>query len=152
MPRSYPERWTRLERNKITLGEAYGNTARNITASPGTGIDPDESFDVSPYAQAVFEYFVWNPARQDMGRKFKIYFSSSQSDSAMSFIHDLGFIPQVKTVAGQEIRGYKVLIGGGLGAQPFLAQVAAEFLEEDRLIPFIESILRVFHRYGERAR
>ncbi len=147
-----PELWARLEEDKITLREACGNTVRNITASPIAGIDPDESFDVSPYAQAAFEYFLRNPVCQDMGRKFKISFSSSDSDSAMSFIHDLGFIPKVRIQEGKEIRGFKVLIGGGLGAQPFLAQVASEFLEEDRLIPFIESILRVYDRYGERAR
>jgi sulfite reductase (ferredoxin) len=147
-----PELWTRLEESKITLREACGNTVRNITASPIAGIDPDESFDVSPYAQAVFEYFLRNPVCQEMGRKFKISFSSSNADSAMSFIHDLGFIPQVRIQDGKEIRGFKVLLGGGLGAQPFLARVASDFLEEERLIPFTESILRVFDRYGERAR
>ena len=147
-----PELWTKLEQSKITLREACGNTVRNITASPIAGIDPEEAFDVSPYAQAVFEYFLRNPVCQDMGRKFKISFSSSDSDSAMSFIHDLGFIPKIKIRDGKEFRGFKVLIGGGLGAQPFLAQIANNFLEEDRLIPFIESILRVFDRYGERAR
>jgi len=147
-----PELWARLEQDKITLREACGNTVRNITASPIAGIDPDESFDVSPYAQAAFEYFLRNPVCQDMGRKFKISFSSSDSDSAMSFIHDLGFIPKIRILEGKEIRGFKVLIGGGLGAQPFLAQVASDFIEEDRLIPFIESILRIYDRYGERAR
>lgn len=147
-----PELWTKLEQSRITLREACGNTVRNITASPIAGIDPEEAFDVSPYAQAVFEYFLRNPVCQEMGRKFKISFSSSDSDSAMSFIHDLGFIPKTRKQDGKEIRGFKVLIGGGLGAQPFLAQVATDFLGEDRLIPFTESILRIFDRYGERAR
>lgn len=147
-----PELWTKLEKDKITLREACGNTVRNITASPIAGIDPDEPFDVSPYAQAAFEYFLRNPVCQEMGRKFKISFSSSEKDSAMSFIHDLGFIPVIKKSNGKEQRGFKVLIGGGLGAQPHLAQVATDFLEEERLIPFTESILRVFDRYGERAR
>ena len=34
-----------------------------------------------------------NPVNQDMGRKIKISFSSSEKDSAFSFLHDLGFIP-----------------------------------------------------------
>jgi sulfite reductase (ferredoxin) len=42
------------------------------------------------------------------------------------------------------------MLGGGLGAQPQLAHVAYEFLEEDLLIPFIEAVIRVFDRYGER--
>lgn len=147
-----PELWARLEQDNITMREACGNTVRNVTASATAGVDPNEAFDVSPYAQEFFEYFLRNPICQEMGRKFKVSFSASDDDSAFSFIHDLGFIPRVKEENGKEIRGFKVLLGGGLGAQPFLAQVAHEFLPEDQLIPFAESVLRVFDRYGERAR
>ena len=42
------------------------------------------------------------------------------------------------------------MVGGGLGAQPFLATTVHEFLEEDLLIPYLESVLRVFDRHGER--
>jgi sulfite reductase (ferredoxin) len=147
-----PELWAKLEQDNITLREACGNTVRNVTASDKAGIDPNEPFDVSPYAYAVFEYFLRNPVCQEMGRKFKIALSSSEEDSAFAFIHDVGLIPKVKFENGKEVRGFKVLIGGGLGAQPFLAQIAYEFLEEDLLIPFIEGLLRVFDRYGERAR
>lgn len=147
-----PELWAKLEQDNITLREACGNTVRNVTASDKAGIDPNEPFDVSPYAQAIFEYFLRNPICQEMGRKFKIALSSSEQDSAFTFIHDVGVIPKVKTENGKQIRGFKVYIGGGLGAQPLLAQKAYDFLEEDKLIPFIEGVLRVFDRYGERAR
>jgi sulfite reductase (ferredoxin) len=85
-----------------------------------------------------------------MGRKIKIAFSSSDADTAFSFIHDLGFIPKIKTENGEEVRGFKVVLGGGLGAQPSLAHVVHEFLHEDLIIPFSESVLRVFDRHGER--
>ena len=147
-----PELWAKLEQDNITLREACGNTVRNVTASDKAGIDPKEPFDVSPYAHAIFEYFLRNPVCQEMGRKFKIALSSSEEDSAFTFIHDVGVIPKVKFGNGKEIRGFKVYIGGGLGAQPFLAKLAYEFLEEGQLIPFIEGLLRVFDRYGERAR
>ncbi|RYG22251.1 MAG: HEPN domain-containing protein [Chitinophagaceae bacterium] len=143
-----PELWAKLEQEDITLREACGNTVRNVTSSPNAGIDPDEPFDVSPYAQAVFAYFLRNPICQEMGRKIKISFSSSDKDTAYSYIHDLGFIPKLNE---QGERGFKVLFGGGLGAQPFLANVIDEFLPEDQLIPFTESVLRVFDRHGERS-
>ncbi len=66
-------------------------------------------------------------------------------------MHDLGVIPKVRIMDGKEVRGFKVLVGGGLGAQPFLAKTAFEFLEADQLIPYIESVLRVFDRHGERS-
>ena len=146
-----PELWAKLEQDDITLREACGNTVRNVTASPTSGIDPNEPFDVSPYAYATFKYFLRNPICQEMGRKFKIAFSSSDADTAFTYIHDLGFIPKLILKEGKEVRGFKVLFGGGLGAQPSIAHIVNEFLPEDQLIPYIESTLRVFDRYGERS-
>lgn len=145
-----PELWAALEKEGITLRGSGGNTVRNVTASPTAGIDPSELFDVTPYAYAVYEYFLRNPVSQEMGRKIKISFSSSDDDTAFTCIHDLGFIPKVKLVHGAQQRGFKVLFGGGLGAQPMLAHVASDFLPEAELVPFIEATLRFFNRYGER--
>lgn len=143
-----PELWAKLEQDKITTREACGNTVRNITASATAGIDKKELFDVSPYAWEMYEYFLRNPICQEMGRKFKIAFSNTEDDTALTFIHDLGFIPRIQNNA----RGFKVLIGGGLGATPYLAHEVYEFLPENDLIPLTEAVLRVFDRYGERTR
>ncbi len=145
-----PEMWNELEKDDVTIREACGNTVRNITASDIAGIDPEEPFDVTPYAHAMFEYFLRKPVCQEMGRKFKIAFSSSEKDTALVFMHDLGAIPRIKIIDGKEVRGFKVLVGGGLGAQPHLAITTHEFLEEDLLIPYLEAVLRVFDRHGER--
>ena len=147
-----PELWAELEKNDITLREACGNAVRNITASETAGVDFNEAFDASPYADATFKFFLRNPICQEMGRKFKISFSGTDDDSAISFIHDLGFIAKTKVVNGKTIRGFKVLIAGGLGSQPRHADVAYEFLDTDKIIPFIEGVLRVFDRYGERVK
>jgi sulfite reductase (ferredoxin) len=141
-----PELWAELEKDEITLREACGNTVRNITASPTSGIDPKEVFDVSPHADAAFRYFLRNPICQEMGRKIKISFSNTEEDTSLAYLHDLGFIPKIED--GK--KGFRVVIGGGLGAQPMLAKVAFEFLEENKIIPYIESILRIFDRHGER--
>ena len=143
-----PALWSELEEVGITLREACGNTVRNITGSAYAGIDPEEPFDVSPYAQAMFEYFLRNPICQDMGRKIKSAFSSNEKDSAYTYFHDFGFIPRIKD--GE--RGFKVVIGGGLGAQAFIAHTVYEFLPANQIIPFKEAALRVFDRYGEREK
>ena len=82
------------------------------------------------------------------GSKIKSAFSSSEFDSAYTYFHDFGFIPRVKD--GE--RGFKVVIGGGLGAQAFVAHTVYEFLPANRIIPFKEAALRVFDRYGEREK
>jgi sulfite reductase (ferredoxin) len=147
-----PQMWATLEKDQVTTREACGNTVRNITASPDAGINPNEPFDISPYAYEMFEYFLRNPICQEMGRKFKISFSSSDEDSAFGFIHDVGFIPKLRKTDQGEERGFKVVIGGGLGANPVLAITAHEFLGEDHIIPFTETLIRIFDRYGERNR
>ena len=141
-----PELWHELEQDKVTLREACGNTVRNITASVTAGIDPNEPFDITPYAHSLFEYLLRNPICQEMGRKIKISFSNTDEDTALAFIHDMGFLPKIK----EGKRGFKVVVGGGLGAQPRMADLAHEFLPEDQLIPFAEAVLRVFDRHGER--
>ncbi|MFY0630446.1 MAG: HEPN domain-containing protein [Flavobacteriaceae bacterium] len=147
-----PELWAQLEKDDITLREACGNAVRNVTASETAGIDPEELFDVSPYAHATFQFFLRNPICQEMGRKFKISFSGTEKDRALSYMHDLGFIAKTKQEGDRTIRGFKVLLAGGLGSQPRHGDVMFDFLEEDKLIPTIESVLRVFDRYGERTK
>jgi sulfite reductase (ferredoxin) len=71
-----------------------GNTVRNITASELAGVDVDEPL-TSHLMHAMFQFFLRNPICQEMGRKFKISFSSSDKDTALSYLHDLGFIPKL---------------------------------------------------------
>ncbi|MEN1783708.1 MAG: HEPN domain-containing protein [Bacteroidota bacterium] len=141
-----PELWAQLERDQVTLREACGNTVRNVTASETAGIDVLEPFDVSPYAQAIFEYFLRNPIGQEMGRKFKVSFSATEADTGLSYLHDLGFIAKLQ----EGVRGFKVMLGGGLGSQPRHADVLYDFLPADKIIPVMESVVRIFDRYGER--
>lgn len=141
-----PELWAQLEKDEVTLREACGNTVRNVTASETAGIDVDEPFDVSPYADALFRYFLRNPISQEMGRKFKVSFSASDADTGLSYMHDLGFIAKIKDGA----KGFKVMLGGGLGSQPRHADVLYDFLPSDQIIPLMDGVVRVFDRYGER--
>jgi len=143
-----PELWAELERDDITIREACGNTVRNITASEFAGIDPNELFDVRPYADALFQYFLRNPIGQELGRKLKFSFSSGDDDTALSYMHDLGFIPRVQDGA----KGFKILVGGGLGSQSRQADVLYEFALVDQIIGITEALIRVFEKHGERTR
>ena len=141
-----PQLWAELEKDEVTLREACGNTVRNVTASETAGIDKDEPFDVSPYADALFRYFLRNPISQEMGRKFKVSFSASDEDTGLSYMHDLGFIAKIN----EGVKGFKVMLGGGLGSQPRHADTLFEFLPSDKIIPLMDGVIRVFDRYGER--
>lgn len=141
-----PELWAELERDDVTLREACGNVVRNVTASETAGIDVNEPFDVSPYADALYKFFLRNPICQEMGRKFKVSFSATDEDTGLSYLHDLGYIAKIQ----DGVRGFKVMVAGGLGSQPRHADVLYDFLPSDKIIPVMEGVLRIFDRYGER--
>ena len=141
-----PQLWAELEEDDITLREACGNTVRNITASPYAGVDQDEVFDITPYGWALFRFFLRNPVGEDMGRKFKIALSAGEKDRARVYMHDLGLIPVLEN--GE--KGFRVFLGGGLGAQPALSILAREFLPVNELLPYAEAVVRFFDQYGER--
>src|SRR5260370_1024987 len=136
----------------LTTREACGNTVRNVTACPVAGICPGEAFDVTPYALGVSRYLLRHPDFHDLPRKFKIAFSGCENDGdcAVAGIHDVGLIAQVRGVNGTSQRGFKVLVGGGLGSLPTEAAVLTDFLPEEELLPTIEAVLRVFTETGNR--
>ena len=134
----------------ITTREACGNTVRNITACYRAGTSATEPFDVRPYAEHLFRYLVRNKFNQNLGRKFKITFEGCSEDHSALRIHDIGFWATTETRNGKVRRGFRVFLGGGLGAAPHLAQLYTDFLPAEEIFNLAASILRLFDRYGER--
>ena len=136
----------------LTTREACGNTVRNVTSCPLAGICPGEGFDVTPYALGVTRFLLRHPEFHDLPRKFKIAFSGCEDDGncAVAGIHDVGLIARVRGWNGTARRGFKMLVGGGLGSLPTESAVLTEFLPEEELLPTIEAVLRVFNEHGNR--
>ena len=147
-----PDLMRRLGAVGITTKEACGNSVRNVTSCPRSGTCSDEPFDVTPYADACAQFLLGHEDTQDFGRKFKIAFSGCGGNAcALTSIHDLGFIAQVRTNAkGSTERGFRCVVGGGLGAVPYQAKVLYEFLPETEILPVSQAIGRVFARLGEK--
>ena len=141
----------RLAAVGITTREACGNSVRNVTACPRAGVCPDETFDVTPYAQATARFLMGHPDTQDFGRKFKYAFSGCGGHACgLVSMHDLGAIAKTRTVDGVEQRGFETYVGGGLGAVPYAAQLFDEFVPEEEFLPLTQAISRVFARLGEK--
>lgn len=136
----------------LTTREACGNTVRNVTSCALAGICPTESFDVTPYALGVTRFLLRHPDFHDLPRKFKIAFSGCEDDGncAVAGIHDIGLIARVERGPDGQRRGFKVMIGGGLGSLPTEAATLTEFLPVEELLPEIETVLRVFDETGNR--
>lgn len=146
-----PELLRRLAQIGLTTREACGNSVRNVTACPFAGLFDDELFDVVPYANAVTAHFLRNPASQALPRKFKMSFSACRDDCAMAPIHDLGGTAARRMEGGRAAHGFRLYVGGGLGAVPRPADVLEPFTPTAQLLPTCEAVIRVFHRDGDRA-
>ena len=136
-----------LADSRLTTREACYNTIRNITACPYAGLVNGEPFDVRPYAQKAAFAFLHKEIADNLPRKFKIGFAGTDADTIATSINDLGFRAVIRD--GQ--RGFRVTVGGGLGPLPNEAKVLDEFLPDDRVINRIESVVRLFAKYGNRG-
>jgi sulfite reductase (ferredoxin) len=146
-----PDMHRRLAAVGITTREACGNTVRNVTSCPYSGVCQQESFDVTPYAHALTYFLLGHDDTQDFGRKFKVAFSGCRDNACgLTNFHDLGAIARTRETGGRTQRGFELVIGGGLGAVPQSAQVFDEFLPEGELLPIAQAMSRVFSRLGER--
>ena len=147
-----PDMHRRLAAVGITTREACGNTVRNVTACPWAGVCRSEAFDVAPYAHALTFFLLGHDDTQDFGRKFKVAFSGCQENACgLTNFHDIGAIARTREIDGKTVRGFELVVGGGLGAVPQAAQVFDEFLPEEELLPISQAMSRVFARLGERA-
>src|ERR1700722_16910713 len=112
----------------LSSREGCGNTIRNVTGDPWAGVCEGELFDPTPYVGAYVRYFVRNEVCQLMPRKFKTAFTATDDDRAITLIHDGAFLPRVKVVDGQEVRGFEIRIGGGTSIMPRLAPTLYDFV------------------------
>ena len=133
----------------LTSREACGNTVRNVMCSPLAGVCHDEEFDVTPYSLATAQFLLRNPMNQNLPRKFKFNFTCCEKHG-MARIADVGLIPQTREVDGKTQRGFKVMLGGGLGNKSFVGYQLEEFTQEDDLLYTSIAVLRIFDRLGNR--
>ena len=146
-----PDLMRRLAAVGITTREACGNSVRNVTACPFSGVCRGEAFDVSPYARACAHFLLGHPDAQDFGRKFKIAFSGCEDQPCgVTAFHDLGFIGKTRAENGKVRRGFEFYVGGGLGPVPHQAVLFDPFLPEEEMLPIAQAVCRVFARLGEK--
>jgi sulfite reductase beta subunit-like hemoprotein len=129
----------------LSSREACGNTVRNVTGDPYAGVNSLEPFDPTPYAGAFARYWLRNPLSQLLPRKFKVAFTSNDLDTAITGLHDLGFIPRIR----DGVKGFEMRAGGGLAIMPRNAYVLREFVPMDEYLKVSEAVVRIFEKADE---
>ena len=137
----------------LTTREACGNSVRNVMCSHFAGVCPSEAFDSTPYSKAIARFLLRNPMCQNLPRKFKINFSCCDNHGLVR-IADIGLVPAIKSStendSGETIRGFKIYLGGGLGAASFIGHLLEDFTSEDRVLATCMATIRLFDRHGNR--
>ena len=127
--------------------QTSGNCIRNVTADPYAGVAPDEIEDPRVWAEVLRQWSSIHPEFLFLPRKFKVAVTGAAEDRAAILFHDVGL--KIVKRAGGEV-GFRVVVGGGQGRTPYVAQEIAEFVPRDHLLSYLEAVMRVYNLHGRR--
>jgi len=125
---------------------------RNITATPTSGIDPHELFDVAPLARALNFYILNSRDLYSLPRKFNVAFDSGGAVSVVADTNDIAFIavrvPDRRSVP--EGVYFRVQLCGITGHRQFASDCGL-LLTPDQTISVGAAMIRVFCDNGDRT-
>jgi len=124
-----------------------GNTVRNVSACPRSGVCPNEIFDVTPYAVATAEYLLADRSSFNLPRKYKIAFSGCSEDCALASVADLGFFARER----DGVKGFSAYCAGGLGGSPRVGVTIEDFILAEDVCEVAEAVKQLFDRHGDRS-
>ena len=146
-----PEILAELASVEMHAIQTSGNCIRNTTSDHLAGVARDELEDPRVYCEIIRQWSTFHPEFAFLPRKFKMAVTGAPTaDRAAVRVHDIG-VRIVQNPADPEgPTGFEILVGGGLGRTPRIAQVCREFLPREDLLSYLEAILRVYNRHGRR--
>ena len=129
-----------LEAAGITSAGGCGDTVRNITGCPVSGIAADELFDSTPVVDAATAEFYGNQAWANLPRKHKYSIASCPDRCNAPEINCISLVGVVHE--GRE--GYGVLVGGGLASVPRVARDLGVFVPKEESNEILGAITTVW--------
>jgi len=142
----------RLASVGLSSFEACGDCPRQIMGNPLAGIDPHEVLDTRPLVAELEKFFLLNREFSNLPRKYKISISANVHNAAHAQINDLAFTPAKKVIAGEDVIGFHVWVGGGLSAKPHLAKQLDIFVRPEEVVKVSEGVTTLFRDFGYRQK
>lgn len=143
---------TRVQSLGLTARGSGADNIRNITASPTTGFDATELYDVGPLAEALHYYILNSRELYDLPRKFNVAFDSGGAISVLADTNDIGF-QAVRVVDGKSVPAgiyFRVFLCGITGHKQF-ASDRGLLLRPGQAVPVAAAMIRVFTQNGDRT-
>lgn len=132
-----PDVFATLERHGLSTAGGCGDTVRNITACPVSGIDAEELFDASVTMREAATFFYGNRDYGDLPRKHKITVACCPAQCNLPEMHCIALIGAIHE--GQE--GFAVRIGGGLSTAPRIARDLEVFIPQGETLALLRAIV-----------
>jgi ferredoxin-nitrite reductase len=125
---------------------------RNITATPTSGIDPTELFDVAPMAQALNFYILNSRDLYGLPRKFNVAFDSGGAVSVVADTNDIAFVA-TRVPEGRSVPAgvyFRVQLCGITGHRQFASDCGV-LLTPSQTVAAAAAMIRVFNEHGDRT-
>ncbi len=161
-PRALIDVLTRVQELGLTSRGSGADNIRNITATPTSGLDPEELIDVVPFAKALHHYILNHRDLYGLPRKFNVAFDSGGRISAAVDTNDIGLfavrvsdnslasLAQPPTPAPTPGVYFRVFLGGITGHLDF-ARDTGLLLKPAETVPLAAAMIRVFREHGDRT-
>ncbi|ATC24064.1 nitrite/sulfite reductase [Caulobacter vibrioides] len=142
-----PEILDKLAEVDLHAIQTSGNCIRNTTSDPYAGATAEEVDDPRVWSEVIRQWSTLHPEFSFLPRKFKIAITASAKDRTAAKVHDIGLMLR----QGRDgTLGFEVIVGGGQGRTPYVGPTIKQFLPTDRLLSYLEAVLRVYNRHGRR--
>lgn len=145
-----PELIRRLHSVSLSTTAACGDTPRNIVACPLAGRRKGELTDVRSLTKQVDRRLAGNRLYGNLPRKFKISLCGCESQCTLPQLHDVSFYAARKGKGKSAVRGFNLLVGGGLSSNPRMAVPLDVFVPEEKVPETCEALCRIFAEKGPR--
>ncbi len=142
----------KLQESGLTSKGSGADNVRNITATPTSGLDPQEVFDVRPLAKALQHYILNQKELMSLPRKFNVSFDSGGSVSTVADTNDIALLA-VRVPENRDVDAgvyFRVQLAGTTGHGDF-ARETELLLKPEECIAVCAAILRVYSDNGDRT-
>ncbi|RLM48080.1 ferredoxin--nitrite reductase [Haloarcula sp. Atlit-47R] len=145
-----PEIWEKLEAVGVSSRSAGGDTMRNISGCPVAG-KAEEFVESRPILDEIQETIRDDNDLANMPRKFNISVTGCKQGCAQDSINDIGLEPAHKFIDGEEVEGFNVRVGGGLGGrEPREARPLDLFIRPEHAVETVRAFVEYYHEEGNR--
>ncbi len=146
-----PEIWQQLAAVDLTTLQTGMDNVRGVCGCPAGGITPSELFDATPVAEEFNKLLVGNPEFTNLPRKFNVTITGCLENCCHPETQDIGLVPALAEIDGQQVAGFNVLVGGKQGSGGYLPATDLNvFVAPADAAELCQQITFIFRDHGSR--